>query len=174
MSDTWNGNASNQAVSFKALINANSIGVFIYTTAPADTRECTTVGDLNTYNVEILQSDTRFGSSNIYFPIYSSFAGISNSKLIVKGDIEYTNWVIGITGNVDSCGNRINVGLGVSSQLVHVLPTVGFVIGAQLYTNRSKTTTLTLASAQWCALVTISGTGYHVSTAGIIDDINAC
>ena len=84
MSDTWNGNASNQAVSFKALINANSIGVFIYTTAPADTRECTTVGDLNTYNVEILQSDTRFGSSNIYFPVYSSFAGISNSKLIVK------------------------------------------------------------------------------------------
>lgn len=174
MSDTWNGNTSNQTVSFKALINANAIGVIIYTTAPADTRECTTVGNLNTSNVQILQADTRFLASNLYFSIYSSFVGISDSKLIVKGDIEYMNFLIGTTGNVDSCGNMINAGLPVNSSLVYVSPSVGFAIGAQLYTTRSKTTTLTLASAQWCALATIGGTGYHVTTAGIIDDINAC
>ena len=84
------------------------------------------------------------------------------------------NWLIGTTGNVDSCGNRINAGLPFNSSLVFVSPSVGFAVGAQLYTNRSRANTLTLASAQWCALANISGTGYHVTTAGIIDDINAC
>lgn len=173
MADTWSGNADNQAITFKALINYKNTAINInYDTTPPDTRECVTVGDLNTYGVRIIQSPSDFGLL-LYNSFYSAFSFIySDGYVLTKSDFIYADWVQGTQGGVDSCGSK--VGSTISGTRVFVNPSVGWVVGAQLYTTVNLSNAFSLTSANWLRRASVSGVGYYVNTSGVIEQINSC
>lgn len=158
MADTWNANAWNQLSTLKALRNACSIGIFGYTTLPPDTREIATIGDLNTYGIKYLGS---VASTNIY----NTFSSPNNNECFTCGEINMAGYFY-TTLQTTTCT------FSGSEELLYSSGTSSFfVIGAQLYTNRARTTTKTFASANW---IYAFGSSYKVSTAGVITDIYAC
>lgn len=173
MADTWEADADNQAISFKAVRDYKTTTSYInYTTTPPDTRKCMTVGNANTYDLQILQSDSRYGST-IYFSIYSTLSfQYSDQYVLTKRILVYMDWFKGSLGNVDSCGNP--TAFPIQGNLWYVNPAVGWVVGAQLYTTIARTTAVSLSAARWLGRMKDPGAGYYVNTSGVIEQINRC
>lgn len=162
MADTWAGNANNQLTTFKAFLDGVSTGAYYgsyYPTAPSNTREVMTVGDLNTYGV-------YFYIHNGTMNLYDTFTGVSSSKALTKLDfIKQADFDISTT-NLTSCSAN-----GLEYQ---VLYSSTFAVGAQLYTNRALTTAKTFSSSRWIFNYSYGGGSYQVNTSGVILTINFC
>jgi hypothetical protein len=162
MADTWAGNANNQLTTFKAFLDGVSTGDYYgsyYPTAPSNTREVMTVGDLNTYGV-------YFYIHNGTMNLYDTFTGVSNSKCLTKLDfILQADFDISST-NVSSC-----MATGLEYQ---VLYSSTFAVGAQLYSNRALTTAKTFATSRWIYNYSYGGLSLQVNTSGVILDTFSC
>ena len=162
MADTWAGNANNQLTTFKAFLDGVSTGEYYgsyYPTAPSNTREVMTVGDLNTYGV-------YFYIHNGTMNLYDTFTGVSNSKCLTKLDfILQADFDISST-NVSSC-----MAMGLEYQ---VLYSSTFAVGAQLYSNRALTTAKTFATSRWIYNYSYNGLSLQVNTSGVILSIGSC
>ena len=159
MADTWAGNASNQLFTLKALRNACSLGIFGYTTLPADTREICTVADLNTYGIKYY---SFLGDSTNAYP---TFSGISDQLCL---DTESMTMVLYIKNNLMANTCEYNTG---TYETLYVSGDGYLGVGKQLYTNRARTTTKTYTTAGWIFDGSIS---WYVSTAGAITSSYAC
>ena len=162
MADTWAGNANNQLVTFKAFLDGVTTGGFYgsyYPTAPPNTREVMTVGDLNTYGIYFYVND---GTMNLY----DTFTGVSNSKCLTKLDFILQASFDTSSTNVSSC-----LAMGLEDQ---VLYSSTFAVGAQLYTNRALTTAKTFTTSRWIFNYSYGGGSYQVNTSGVILTINYC
>ena len=162
MADTWAGNANNQLVTFKAFLNGVSTGAYYgsyYPTAPPDTREVMTVGDLNTYGIYFYVND---GTMNLY----DTFTGVSNSKCLTKLDFILQASFDTSSTNVSSC-----LAMGLEDQ---VLYSSTFAVGAQLYTNRALTTAKTFSTSRWIFNYSYGGLSLQVNTSGVILSIVSC
>jgi hypothetical protein len=161
MADTWAGNANNQLVTFKAFLDGISTGGFygFYTTAPPNTREVMTVGDLNTYGIYFY---SYFGSALLY----NTFTGVSNSKCLTKLDLILQAGFDISSTNITSCtaGSIEN----------QVLYSTSFAVGAQLYSNRALTTAKTFTTSRWLYNFSFGGGSYQVNTSGVILAIVYC
>jgi hypothetical protein len=161
MADTWAGNANNQLVTFKAFLDGVSTGGFYggYITAPSNTREVMTVGDLNTYGVYYYGQDG-------WFYLYDTFTGVSNSKCLTKLDFILEAYFDISATNLTSCSAN-----GLDSQTLY---SSTFAVGAQLYTNRALTTAKTFGTSRWLFNYSYGGGSYQVNTSGVILTINFC
>jgi len=162
MADTWAGNANNQLTTFKAFLDGVSTGAYYgsyYPTAPSNTREVMTVGDLNTYGV-------YFYIHNGTMNLYDTFTGVSNSKCLTKLDFILQADFDTSSTNVSSC-----LAMGLEYQ---VLYSSTFAVGAQLYTNRALTTAKTFTTSRWIFNYSYGGLSLEVNTSGVILSIVTC
>jgi hypothetical protein len=162
MADTWAGNANNQLITFKAFLDGLATGGFYgfyYPSAPPDTREIMTVGDLNTYGIYFY---SYFGSAYLY----DTFTGVSNSKCLTKLDLILQAGFDISSTNITSCSAG-----SIENQ---VLYSTSFAVGAQLYSNRALTTAKTFATSRWLYNFSFGGASYQVNTSGVILSIVSC
>lgn len=160
MADTWDGNAYNQLFTLKALRNACNLGYYGYSTLPPDTREIATFGDISTYGITYVNDSS---STNLYNTISSP----TNSQAIVKSVFLIGQYIYNGTTAI-SCSTSAG-----SLEMMYSSGTTSFFdIGAQLYTNRARTTTKTFATQGWIYLG--SANYIKVSTAGVILEYSAC
>lgn len=160
MADTWNGNASNQLFTLKALRDACNLGYYGYSTLPPDTREIATFGDISTYGITYKNDSS---STNLYNTISSP----NNSRAIVK-----SVFLVGVYAYNGTTTFACGASSGSLEMIYSSGTTTFFDIGAQLYTNRERTTTKTYATSGWIYLG--SASYIKVSTAGIILEYSAC
>ena len=158
MADTWNANAANQLPTLKALRDACNTGIFGYTTLPADTREICTFGDMNSLGI-------TYKGAVASTSAYNTFTSPNNNECFTCGDLNMGMYMY-TTLQTTTCT------FSGSEELLYSSGTTSFfVIGAQLYTNRARTTTKTFASQNY---IYAFGNSYQVSTAGIILDVIPC
>lgn len=159
MADTWNANANNQLPTLKALRNAcQTSGLYGYSTLPPDTREICTFGDMSTYGITYLGNAT---STNAY----NTFSSPNNNECFTCGDLNMGMFFY-TTLQTTTCT------FSGTEQLLYSSGTTSFFgVGAQLYTNRARTTTRTFASQNY---IYAFGVSYQVSTAGVILAVVPC
>jgi hypothetical protein len=153
MADNWFDNASNQLFTLKALRNACNLGVFGYSTLPADTREICTVVDLNTYGITYLGIQGGASTS-----AYNTFSGFSDQLCL---DVDSMNIVAYTKGTLQANLCADNTG---TYEIIY-FSDASLANGTQIYTNRARTTTKTYAASGY---LYIGGVSYTVSTAGVI------
>ena len=128
--DTWAGNAANQAVTYKALLNANTTGAWVYVqNSPPDTREVYTKNDLTSYPLYVNWYD---GS----YDISGTFTSFGTGRAITRTDIERTLACLHANSDFTPADPFTTT--------VYYLPKGRLIstmaVNDQLYTNRESTT----------------------------------
>ena len=129
--DTWDGNASNQAVTYKALRNANSVGAWVNVfPEPPDTREIYTKNDLASYPLSVSWYDGGWDISD-------TFTSFGTGQAITRTDIERTLACLHAESDfLPSDPFTTTVFYLPKGRLISTMA-----VNDQLYTNRQSTTT---------------------------------
>lgn len=165
MADTWGSNTFNQGVTFKAFLDGVSTGGFQggYTSTPPNTRELMTVGDLSTYGVWI------YGANMAQNSIYSTFSGISNSKVLTKYNLIATRLLDTVA--TTQCSATSNQQFLYANYINTT--SEPWDIGIQLYTNRACTTAKTFSGTVWIFYYN-NGESWQVNSSGVVLQIVGC
>ena len=160
LSDTWAGNAANQAVTYKALRNSNITGgwVSVYP-EPPDTREVYTKNDLASYPLVVSWYDGGQDISN-------TFSSFGSGQAITRTDIERTLACLHATsGFIPSDPFTTTVLYLPKGRLISTMA-----VNDQLYLNRQSTTTYAPASTMYF-IIGFSQAYLTVNTSGVITNI---
>lgn len=160
LSDTWAGNAANQAVTYKALINSNNTGGWaIVNTSPPDTREIYTKNDLASYPLSVQWYDGRADISD-------TFTSFGSGQAITRTDIERTLACLHATsGFIPSDPFTTTVLYLPKGRLISTMA-----VNDQLYSNRQSTTTYAPGTTKYF-IIGFSYAYLTVNASGVITNI---
>lgn len=158
--DTWEGNAANQAVTYKALRNSNATGGWANVNPePPDTREVYTKNDLASYPLRVSWYDGTYDIS-------STFSSFASGQAITRTDVERTLACLHATsGFIPSDPFTTTVFYLPKGRLISTMA-----VNDQLYSNRQSTTTYAPGTTKYF-IIGFSYAYLTVNASGVITNI---